>query len=243
MKIKCDRQAEPNSKPDRKEEVTMHGVDDGKQLVGNEGDQWLEFWRFRPAFDDRPGTKAFQESLMRLDSRVDWVPLGWQRLYGDLRMQLHAIAMGHRQHIQMFGPRVEEGCLMLDVEGEDPVVRGLVRKACARARCTCMQCGRPGISRVIHRSRKVLCSACAGIELLEHDLQGVLDTLGRVEMTGASVWLPADALSPRIRALVQGHAVVSHEAIPGGVQAYDMGRLRPWLQRVCERIGCAAVQD
>lgn len=145
---------------------------------------------------------AFALGLAQLDERIELVPFGWQHLYLEVRAGLRAARCESRMGIQIYGPTEEEGQLYLDANGIDPVVHGLLRKARARARCTCMDCGRPGFRRQIRDSYKTLCGRCAGHHFLADELPRLLRMCG----DGTEAWLtgvvPLTDLTPRERALV-----------------------------------------
>lgn len=123
---------------------------------------------------DDPSEGGLANSLERLEAWVEWVPMGWQRLYLDMRCSFMGLNASHFQLVRIHEPAVVEGGLVLDVDAADPVVRGIVRKAWARSRCTCMRCGRPGRLRRAGEYPKTLCARCWALQTLCDDLDACL---------------------------------------------------------------------
>src|SRR5438132_8161151 len=117
---------------------------------------------------------AFEESLRRLEDKVDWVPLGWQPLFTAVRLSLRAVQSESRSDIVIHGAWEDEGRLYLDASGEDPVVHGILRKARVHARWTCSQCSRPGRLREFGECCKTLCGRCAAVHQLELDMASLV---------------------------------------------------------------------
>lgn len=126
--------------------------------------------------DQRFGQAAsrFQESLLVLDQRIDWIPAGWQRLYGDMRFKLRAVQCEARHPIRVDGAYETEGFLCVEAVTNDKVIQGILRKARATALATCMGCGNRGKPREIGDDGATLCASCAGCLRLRDEIQSIL---------------------------------------------------------------------
>lgn len=114
---------------------------------------------------------AYRESLDRLDRQIDHIPMGWQRLYGDLRHALRVLAADSRMSIRIDGAWEEDGRLCIDSDTKDPAVQGVLRKARTRAMQSCSICGRPGKGRELANWQEAtLCGKCAGPRLLSLEI-------------------------------------------------------------------------
>lgn len=142
------------------------------------------------------------DSLDRLERWVEWIPMGWQRLYLELRCALVSVNTASVRSVWIHEPEVVDGGLLLDVDGGDRVVRGMVRKAWARSRCTCMRCGRPGKPRCISGYVKTLCARCAALETLSVELDRCLhDPWDGDPLSLTPTW-PRE-LSPLVKVLME----------------------------------------
>lgn len=140
----------------------------------------------------------FHESLAALNERVESIPMGWQRLYADMRLRLYAAYCEGREAIVILGAYEQDGHLFVESTAPDFVIQGILRKARMKARCTCTECGLPGKPRELEDWREaVLCGRCAGPRLLRLEIHRLL-ALDRCGTLGES----ADAMSgPRARLL------------------------------------------
>lgn len=142
------------------------------------------------------------DSLDRLERWVEWIPMGWQRLYLELRCALVSVNTNSVRSVWIHEPEVVDGGLVLDVDGGDRVVRGMVRKAWARSRCTCMRCAHPAKPRPISGYVKTLCARCAALETLSVELDACLhDPLDGDPLSLTPTW-PRE-LSPRVKVLME----------------------------------------
>ena len=125
---------------------------------------------------EKPATSTpFHEGLELLNSRVEWIPTGWQPLYANLRLRLYAVFCEGREPIVFLGGYEEDGHLLVETHAPDFVIQGILRKARAKAACTCMECGQPGTRRELEDWREmVLCGTCAAPRLLQIQIQRLL---------------------------------------------------------------------
>jgi len=178
-------------------------------------------------------------SLERLEAWVEWVPIGWQRLYLDMRCSFMGVNAFHFTSVCIHEPVVVDGGLVLDVDAADPVVRGIIRKAWARSRCTCMRCGRPGRLRRAGEYRKTLCARCWALQTLCDDLDACLhDPLDGDPLQLPAVW-PL-TLSPITWRLIKegarrGALSVDRPVAGEGISAADQA----WLREVWDRVQTA----
>jgi hypothetical protein len=138
-----------------------------------------------PQSDAGQNRFAFADSWSRLNRHVELIPMGWQRLYSDLRFTLAVISTPKRCTIEIAGAWEEDGLLQVQSDTTDRVVQGVLRKARVRAMCTCMECGRPGKQRELDEWRQAtLCGSCAGPRLLSLEIARLmaLDRCGSVDL-------------------------------------------------------------
>ena len=184
----------------------------------------------------------FHESLATLNQRVEMIPIGWQRLYADMRMRLYAAYCEGREPIVFLGAYEQDGHLCVESHAPDFVIQGILRKARMKARCTCTECGQPGRRRELEDWREaVLCGGCAGPRLLRLEIQRLL-ALDRCGTLGHG-----DALAgPRARLLraaadASGQVKDDDRRLVGGKMS---DRLRSWANRLlghveaCLEQGC-----
>lgn len=116
----------------------------------------------------------FQESLQILEQRVDWIPMGWQRLYVDLRLKLRAVDCPQRRAVGVNGAYEHEGYLHVEAVSDDRVIQGILRKARTAAVYTCMACGKRGSPREIGERYLTLCAPCTGYVRLYDEILSAL---------------------------------------------------------------------
>lgn len=120
-----------------------------------------------------PKQSNFGPSLNRLESRLEWVPHGWQIPFADMLVKLHAVDCYSRTQINLSGPYVSESSMMIDIEPSDSVVAGIVRKAMMVTECTCYQCGALGRRRKLDLGDRILCPSCFAPRLMSQQLRKV----------------------------------------------------------------------
>jgi hypothetical protein len=189
-----------------------------------------------PGDRSSPNLKTLPESLERLERWVEWIPMGWQRVYLDMRCALASLGVSQHRDVQIHEPSVVDGGLVFDVEGSDRAVCGILRKAWARSRCTCMNCGRTGKPRRMDGYVKTLCARCCALEVLSRGLDQALHEPWNGDPLQVSPAWPKD-LSPLVRVLMKEGArlgalevdsLEDGEVIPPAVQA--------WLRDVWEHV-------
>lgn len=179
---------------------------------------------------------AFADSWSRLNRQVELIPMGWQRLYSDLRFTLAAISSPGRCTIEISGAWEEDGLLQVQSETTDPVVQGVLRKARVRAMNTCMECGKPGKPRELDEWRQAtLCGSCAGPRLLALEVSRLiaLDRCGSVDLRHE---LQFSSSARLVRAAGEAAALACN--LPATILFEKLGRdgqLR-WLERLKERL-------
>jgi ribosomal protein L18 len=175
---------------------------------------------------------CYSESLARLDRQVDHIPLGWQRLYGDLRHALRALETPSRMNARIDGAWHEDGMLCVDSEASDAAIQGVLRKARIRARHTCTECGRPGKRReLVNWEEATLCGRCAAPRLLSLDIDRVLalENCGSVELRVELQQAPEAAL---IRAAAEAAATEHGLRKNFILSQLTEEQLRAWLKRL-----------
>jgi hypothetical protein len=180
---------------------------------------------------------AYDDRIVRLNRFVERIPMGWQRLYLELRLKLYAISCPERSGAVIEHVWVEDGRLQIQSETTDGVVQGILRKARVRAAHTCMRCGKPGKMRELDEwQQATLCGTCAAPRLLELEIA----RLGGLERCGA-VHLRHELQSSSRAALIR--AAAEAEALASGLPrdfittTLDESSLRAWLQELKERLG------
>jgi hypothetical protein len=121
----------------------------------------------------------FREGLRTLDQRIDWIPMGWQRLYGDMRSKLRSVECATRNAVMVHGAYEQDGYLHVEAVTNDKVVQGILRKARSAAAATCMACGRRGKPREFGDRYMSLCGSCAGCVGLREEVLSALVLLKR----------------------------------------------------------------
>lgn len=190
-----------------------------------------------PAPQAHPGQDrfAFADSRSRLNRHVELIPMGWQRLYSDLRFTLAVISSPERCTIQISGAWEEDGLLQVQSDTTDPVVQGVLRKARVRAMNTCMECGKPGKLRELDEWRQAtLCGLCAGPRLLTLEVARLiaLDRCGSVDLRHELQFSPSARL---VRAAAEAGALACKLPATFVFEKLDHdGQLR-WLERLKDR--------
>ena len=160
----------------------------------------------------QPAESRFTASLRLLDQRIDWIPFGWQRLYGDLRSKLQAVRSPKRDAVFVQGAYEQHGYLHVDAVTDDKVIQGILRKARAKATFTCMVCARQARPRDIGDTYMSLCGACAGYVGLREEALTARKSLrplllGTVEEGGQK-----SLLSAAVRASLRSTAEVGKQS-------------------------------
>lgn len=187
-----------------------------------------------PTLQAHPGQNryAFADSWSRLNRHVEQIPMGWQRLYSDLRFTLAVIATAKRCTIEIAGAWEEDGLLQVQSDTTDRVVQGVLRKARVRAMHTCMECGKPGKQRELDEWRQAtLCGSCAGPRLLALEIARLiaLDRCGSVDLRHELQFSPSARL---VRAAAEASALTCNLPARFVFETLDhAGQLR-WLERL-----------
>ena len=117
-------------------------------------------------------------AVVALNGAARLVPPGWRNLLTQTHHKVRgAIAQSVRRRHVAAGLKV----IITDQELEfdfsmapDPVLRGILRKATVRSRCTCSQCGRRGRVREIGDDYVgTLCARCAAVPMLREHIWSV----------------------------------------------------------------------
>lgn len=177
----------------------------------------------------------FHESMALLNTRVDWIPTGWQALYAEMRLRLYAVFCEGREPIFFLGGYEEDGHLLVETHAPDFVVQGILRKARAKAACTCMECGQPGKRRELEDWREmVLCGTCAAPRLLHLQIQRLLalDRCGTLDDARDPLMHP-DARLLREAAEACGHVREEDRLVLAGKVSNE---LREWVKRLLEHV-------
>lgn len=179
---------------------------------------------------------AFADSWSRLNRHVELIPMGWQRLYSDLRFALAVISTEKRSTIEIGGGWEEDGLLQVQSETTDRVVQGILRKARVRAMHTCMECGKPGKQRELDEWRQAtLCGSCAGPRLLALEIARLV-ALDRCESVDLRNELQSSPSARLVRAAAEAGALACN--LPARYVLENLGRERQlsWLERLNERL-------
>jgi hypothetical protein len=122
--------------------------------------------------DDAP----IEAAMNRWESAL---PRGWQRLLRETVVKLYAVCGSTRRDASLAAMKVDARGdeLRFLVDCGDRVLQGIVRKASARSRVTCTDCGRIGRLRELCGDRQqVLCPRCAAPQVLRRHVDDLLDT-------------------------------------------------------------------
>ncbi len=179
---------------------------------------------------------AFADSWSRLNRHVEQIPIGWQRLYSDLRFTLAVISTKKRCTVEIAGAWEEDGLLQVQSDTTDPVVQGVLRKARVRAMNTCTECGKPGKLRELDEWRQAtLCGSCAGPRLLALEVARLI-ALARCGSIDLRDELQFSRSARLVRAAAEAGALACN--LPATFVLQKLGRdaqLR-WLERLKERV-------
>jgi hypothetical protein len=179
---------------------------------------------------------AYDDSIVRLNRFVEQIPMGWQKLYLELRLKLYAISCAERSGAVIDRVWAEDGCLQFQSETTDAVVQGILRKTRVRASHTCMRCGKPGKMRELDEwQQATLCGTCAAPRLLELELARVagLERCGAVHLRHE---LQSSSRAALIRAAAEAEALACGLPRDFIVTSLDDGSLRNWLHELKERL-------
>lgn len=175
----------------------------------------------------------YEESLSVLNKRVDWIPMGWQALYTDMRVALAAAASPIREQVTVCGGCYEDGLLYVDSGANDAVVQGVLRKARARAKNTCAWCGCHGARlRQAGECIQTLCGKCGGLYLLKEELTSFLS--GRDHMHAGLKW--REWFGTRLWIAIQGAWPASLARIDDQTPGLNVDGLEPWMHRLRDRV-------
>jgi hypothetical protein len=184
-----------------------------------------------------PAESRFRASLQVLDQRIDWIPMGWQRLYGDLRSKLRAIECFSRRVVFIHGAHEQDGYLHVEAVTDDKVVQGILRKARATALYTCMACGRRGRPRKIGEQHLSLCGHCAGCVQLRDLVESVLVTHERACIHLHQIMGRSNLLAAAVRASMGSvvETAALSEVSPQSLKAWLDGMLE-LLDPIADRV-------
>lgn len=192
---------------------------------------------------DAHAQTPFHESLAVLNERVEFIPMGWQRLYADMRLRLYAAYCEGREPIVFLGAYEQDGQLFVESHAPDYVIQGILRKARTKARCTCTECGQLGRRRELQDWREaVLCGRCAGPRLLRLEIHRFL-ALDRCGTLGESADALAGSRARLLRAAAEASGQVRDDdrRVVGGKLTAGF---RAWANRLlghveaCLALGC-----
>lgn len=182
----------------------------------------------RPLVQDQT---EFEKSLDRLESRIEWIPAGWQQLYIELRRRLIGVKSTVRQNTHLDVPWPDMELLYIESKNADPIVEGILRKVARSSRYICCECGRMGKPRLIEDREVVLCSGCAGLRLLELDLSRFNAWIAQREMESATVLVPSEALTPRLAELMKVTGPQGSHSHNGTAWLLDLQATKAWINQ------------
>jgi hypothetical protein len=117
---------------------------------------------------------AFSGSIQELNRRIYMVPVGWQKVYFNMILQLQAINCRARGKIELWGAAVEDAEMDITFSKDDPVIDGILRKTVAKMKLTCEICGRPGHHVEVNAKPHYLCTKCHAPHLLKSQIDDFL---------------------------------------------------------------------
>lgn len=188
------------------------------------------------------GCNPFVRQMDLLDSRIERVPLGWQRLYADMRLALRAVRCEQRRQTALFGPEfLPSAGMEIGVLNADRTVEGIVRKAMRRSLQTCECCGGRAKVRQIGFCCKVLCATCGALPMLEAELEALVREVDRKSDSESAGSRDVMQISPRVRALIdrglwRPQAGDCSRHSQWCVNDEDLQRMIPSFRRVIDRI-------
>jgi len=174
----------------------------------------------------------YEKSLAQLERRIDWVPMGWQKLYFQLRRRLISVNSTARAHITLEGPWPDMEALYIDASNADSVVQGILRKTAMASRSICSECGHVGRPREMNEREVILCSPCAGLRLLEHDLEQLKRFIVKHEASAISGWIPYSGMTPRLVALMLASDIDAIAEGSGSTWHLNVPGAKAWIDQV-----------
>ena len=185
-----------------------------------------------------PKATPFLDSVRWLETRCEWVPVGWQLAYNEALCKLLAIDCAARAHITVSGPYMEDLNLRVGQNGTDSVVAGILGRLERKTAQTCERCGRPGTLRLLDRPViKVLCGFCAGPRLASAALSRLLRDMNQSVSSSLSKEIWWEAAPVELRPLIPAAAwhVFPGNGTSASIWYTSHAQLtshRPWLEAV-----------
>lgn len=105
------------------------------------------------------------------------VPVGWQKIYFNMILQLQAINCRARGKIELWGAAVEDAEMDITFSKDDPVIDGILRKTVAKMKLTCEICGRPGRHVDLNDKPHFLCTKCHTPHLLKTQIDDFFEKI------------------------------------------------------------------
>ena len=183
---------------------------------------------------------SFSASVRSLEKSIDHLPKGWHAPLCCLLLRLKAVKAPVRKALAFQVSTDECDLLTFQMSRDDPVVRGVLRKAMARCTTTCQLCGKRGRPRQIGFKRFALCAACYAPMALQAEVRRVLHVLTHVDYRTPKVFSEAD-WSPRLVAVVpvdqwRRTRLPANQGYLRYVTLEDAAQMVPWLQQLKQQL-------
>ena len=153
-----------------------------------------------------PKLSPYLLSLNTFIEQHAWSPAGWRRLFFQMIARLQAVDCPSRANLELIGYEMDYGVPSVGFSQDDPVVKGIVRKAIRRANATCEVCGRWGRARENSDGWRTLCANCNALLRTHQELRHWIDELHMLDRRGAHRIVVFEAMSPYLRELLRNES-------------------------------------
>ncbi len=158
-----------------------------------------------PQTNPAPGCSDYLASLDKLVKHHIWLPQGWYPIYFDMIRSLRAVDSHVRSDLKLSGIEMELGVPNILLSRDDPVVRGIVRRAVRKTTVTCEVCTRQGRPRNASSGWRTLCSSCAGVRQLHQELDAWIASMeGRRSRCSKQIFI-FDAMPHHLREAIPAY--------------------------------------
>ena len=183
---------------------------------------------------------SFAGSIRGLDASIDHLPGGWRAPLCSLLLGLKAVKAPVRKSLGFQVSTDEYDVLTFQMSREDPVVRGVLRKAVVRCASTCQVCGKRGGPRQIGFRKFALCAACYAPRALKAEVWKVLDVLTHIDHGTPKVFSEADWSTRLVAVVPADQWRLTRLPAQQGYLRYltleDAAQMVPWLQRLKQQL-------
>ena len=148
-------------------------------------------------------TTQFAQSIDSLMQKVDWVPMGWQRVYREMIVRLRRTICPRRSALILVVRPITLHGLNICMSDDDDAIEGIIRKTNKTMSCTCSICGNKGRRVRVGTVRNTLCATCLAPRQLQQEVKRLLRRLDPTRVTPDVQKIFAfDDLAPCLRMVI-----------------------------------------